>query len=697
MPSIRTPHTGSSTFSPTRRELLSLAGAGLLAPGLLYGCGGGGAAPTDYSSTRSQGRAAILKALAEHHGPSASVALVDRGQVVWAEAFGVIDKATQQPPTTDTMFGIGSVSKMISTIATMVLVDRQLVELDAPLTQYVSDFRMASPDSARITVRMLLNHSSGFPGTEYRNSTTEVPMAGYARQTEQTLATARLKHAPGEMAVYCNDGFAIAELVVAAATGKPYVQFVQDEILTPLRMEHSGFTLTVFPVGSYAPGYRDDVKQPLEVLNCYGGGGLYSTPSDMARVAMMLINGGELDGQRILSPGAVAEMARDQTASLPFNPVPSMRFGLGWDGVTQGGLQAVGVTTWHKNGGSVFYGSELFVAPQEQMAVFITATSTSYNAAGVAETILLHALADRGRIAGMPALLPNTPLPERTPTAADMAAIAGWYGRHDMLLRIDAQPDRTLAMLVDDQGQWRQRSAGLKLRADGTWSADAAPHLAWHTITADGRRYLVMRSTPGYGHVEEDLLYGQAMAPQAPLSAAWQARAGRTWLTVNEHPLAIEQPLSVGLHAVPDLPGYVVTDRGQIVDPSGDDTRARMCLKIPILAGTDLNDVVVDMRNGQEWLRLGSALSRPQATVPALAAGSHTATIGAEGYGEWFRLPASGTVSVANSVSWKVLDADLTQRAAGKGSGSSALPGSGDAAYLLVYGAPGAGVGVTVA
>ncbi|HMA06262.1 MAG TPA: hypothetical protein VKP68_00275, partial [Ramlibacter sp.] len=379
------------------------------------------------------------------------------------------------------------------------------------------------------------------------------------------------------------------------------------------------------------------------------------------------------------------------------NPVPSLRYGLGWDGVIEGGLEAVGVTTWHKNGGSVFYGSELFIAPQEQLAVFITATSTGYNPVRLAELILLHALVERGRIAAMPALLADVPLPERTATDADLAAIAGCYGRHDLVMRIDVQSDRTLTLLVDDKGQWRSRGTGLKLRADGTWSSDAAPHLAFRTLTADGRRYLVMRSSPGYGHYEEDLLYGQAMAPQAALSAAWQARVGRKWLTVNEHPLAIEQPLSVGLHAVPELRGYVITDAGQIVDPSGDDTRARMCLKIPILAGTDLNDVVVETRAGDEWLHIGSVLYRPQATLRALLAGSHAVPIGPEGFGEWFRLPASGTVSIANSTAWKVLDAGLAVVASGKNAGSASLPGTGDAAYLLIYGAPGAAVSVTLA
>lgn len=548
----------------------------------------------------------------------------------------------------------------------------------------------------QITIRMLLSHSSGFPGIEWRNSTTTVPVAGYARQVKQTLATARLKHAPGEMAVYCDDGFAMPELVVTAVTGKSYVQFVADEIFVPLGMNHSHYTLTVFPIGSYAPGYKGDAKQPLECLNCYGGGGLYSTPSDMARLAMMLMNGGELAGRRVLSAAAVAEMARDQTVSLPFNPVPTYTFGLGWDGVTQPGLEAVGVTAWHKNGGTVFYGSQLFVAPKERLAVFVNGLG-SYNPARLCELIMLHALAERGSIKVMPSPLPSVARPERTPTDADLAAIAGCYGRYDALLRVEAQPDRTLTLFKDVDGTWQANTAGLKLRDDGTYSSDSAPNISYRAITAEDRRYLVARVPLGYAHYKTELLYAQRIVPGSPLSAAWQARVDGKWLAVNHHPLAIAPILNAGLHAVPELPGFVITNAGQIVDPAGDDTRARMCLKIPIVGGMQLNDVETEVRGGEDWLRIGSVLYRPMATMPALAAGRHAVTIGAEGNGEWRKLPATGTVTIAGAVSWILCDADLAQLASGEGNGSASLPGKGGAAYLLVYGTAGSAIGMTIA
>lgn len=687
--------THGSPDSPTRRDVLCLGAAGLLGPGMLAGCGGGAA--VHYDATIGEARAAILQMLSDTGAPAASVALIDGDQVAWAEAFGLIDKAARIPPDVDTMFAIASVSKLFAAVATMILVDREQVALDAPLALYVSAFRMASPEYTRITVRMLLSHSCGFPGTESRNATTSVPFAGYARQTQETLATARLKHAPGELAVYCNDGFTMIERLVEAVAGKPYVEFVQEEILAPLGMRNSRFTLSNFPRGSYAPAYRGEAMQPQECLNCYGGGGLYSTPSDVGRLATMLMNGGMFLGRRILSAAAVHEMGRDQTASLPFNPVPTYRYGLGWDGVAQTGLRAVGVTAWHKNGGSVFYASELLLAPLERLAVFVVASSTGYDPMRMAESILLRALAERGSIAGMPALLPDVALPERAPADADLSFMAGCYARQNMVMRMEARPDRTLTWLVDANGQWQPRAVGLKLRADGTWASDDQPHRSFRALTADGRRYLAVRLVTGYGHCEEEMLYGQAMAPQEPLSPAWQARVGRTWLAVNEHPLAIEPPLSVALHAVPELRGYVITSAGQIVNPAGDDGRARMCLKISIAGGSDLNDVVVEPRGGEEWLRIGSVLSRPQASLPALPAGRHTIAFGADGFGQWFRLPASGRLSIAGSTAWKVLDDLLKIVASGVDAGSPALPGTGDAAYLLVYGAPGAGVSLVLA
>jgi CubicO group peptidase (beta-lactamase class C family) len=142
----------------------------------------------------------------------ASVLVLQDGNVLAHHEHGLADRAAGKPVTERTLFHYGSITKTLTAIAIMQLRDRGRLTLDDHVTQYIPELRQVhnpygSMDA--ITIRMLLSHSSGFPGIEWRNSTTTVPVAGYAKQVEQTLSTARLKHAPGEMAVYCDDGFAM--------------------------------------------------------------------------------------------------------------------------------------------------------------------------------------------------------------------------------------------------------------------------------------------------------------------------------------------------------------------------------------------------------------------------------------------------------------------------------------------------------
>ena len=203
-----------------------------------------------------------------NQGASAiAIALVDDKRIIWSQRFGLADRDTGQMPTDSTMFGIGSVSKMFAAIAVMKLVDRGVVDLDTPLVTYLPAFRMASAGYENITVRMLLNHSSGFPGTDYRNADIRSPVPGYLDQVLQTLSMSRLKAPPGYMSVYCNDGFTITEALIKAMSGKSYVQFVKDEILTPLGMANTRYPLSAFPAGSYAKAYVKGAAKPQEFVN----------------------------------------------------------------------------------------------------------------------------------------------------------------------------------------------------------------------------------------------------------------------------------------------------------------------------------------------------------------------------------------------------------------------------------------------
>ena len=300
-------------------------------------------------------------------------------------------------------------------------------------------FRSADPRYKDITVRMILNHSAGLPGADLRNAVTLSPYGGIARQVLATLSSARLKHDPGFMAVYTNDGFSLAELLVEAVSDQEFVDFVASEIFQPLGMENSRYPTEEFPEDSYAHVYVGDEEYPYLYLNMYGTGALYSTPTDMAKFSMMLASGGEYEGKRILSESAVRQMGLDQMAGT-FNPLPSdyIRFGLGWDTVAQPGMNALNLKGWQKGGDVTgFYGATMIVLPEEKMAAVVAGASgvDSGGSTEVAEALLLRALVEKGRLASLPSRVSASAAAHRIPSIAERLAVEGYYAASGALYR----------------------------------------------------------------------------------------------------------------------------------------------------------------------------------------------------------------------------------------------------------------------
>jgi len=651
-----------------------------------------------YTATIAECRTAIREALEETGADSMSVALVDGETVVWSEAFGLAQKSTGQAATTDTLYCIGSVSKLLATISVMMLADQGKIELDEPVVTYLPEFSMLSPEYRDITVRMLVNHSSGFAGSDYRNGSMAVPYTDYAEQVLTALKEERLKHDPGYLNVYCNDGFTMVEILVEALTGRSYPDFVHEEILAPLGMDDSRYAQKPedLPAGAYAEAYVEGQLVTPEFMSAYGSGGLYSTPSDMGRLAMMLMNGGSLGEVRILSPGSVAEMATDQTAGT-FNPLPSdgLRYGLGWDTVTQPGMAAVGITAWGKAGKTFAYSAEFLVLPEEQLAaVVLTDSEGGPRALAVAEHILLRALTERGSLDAMPEPPEETTLPEVTPSQGEERALSGLYAGNSLVCRATVAPDGSLSIETWTGEGWSPGLTNLTLRTDGWYTSDENPMFSWRHVAGDGRSYLAVRATTGYGHYLMAILYGEKLFATRAMTAAWEERAGQRYLHANvssdDWTSAVREfDPSFTLTTLPELPGYLFTPDVDILDASTDDARARMFLLIPGSTGRDLNDIAVVAVDGEEWLRQGSTLYRPLAGVPALALGPSTVTIGSEGLNEWRALPATGTLSVSGGEEWRLYDDGFEQIASGRGSGRITLAGTGEAMYLMLFGSPG--------
>lgn len=715
--------TSSLEDSGKRSEILRRAVVTAVAILLVASCGPS-SSQLAYDEAIQEGRNAARELLAQ--GASAvTIALVSSDRVIWSEAFGLADRDAGRAATASTMFGIGSVSKMFAAVAVMKLVDRGVVDLDTPLVTYLPAFRMASEGYENVTVRMLLDHSSGFPGTDYRNADIRTPVPTYLDQVLQTLSTSRLKAPPGYMSVYCNDGFTIVAALVEATTGTSYVQFVQDEILAPLGMADTRFPLAPFPDGAYARAYVDGTGRPQEFVNTLAAGGLYSTAGDVGRIAMMFLGDGMVGKTRILSGTAVAEMAADQTVGS-FDPIrnESFTFGLGWDTVKQPGLAAVGFEGWAKGGDSMDYGAALVVSPQAQLGIVVLTVTGggSSRAIAVAERVLLRALAENRRIAEFPSPLPPVALPVAPVPDGLLASIEGEYAQSGAIFQLRAQPDGSLLTSLRTDAGWTPPDWPLKLRSDGWFASDEHPLRAFKVIDAEvlgvPTQYLLNRAPAGYGqYVDESVFAQRVLRKPGQLPKAWQDRLSSTWLVVNESPDALAwsgMDPRLRLAEVPGLDGLVAVrppsdvpapasgrpdPRLHLVDASTSDTVAKMMLIIPQLNGRDLDDLDIELRDGEDWVRFGSYLHRPIASVPEIPKGTTDVfTIGSEGHAEWRAVVSDESpvdVAITTTGAWQLYDETFTSVANGRGSAIASLPAGGRLGYVTFFGD--AGQTVTVA
>lgn len=607
----------------SRRRFLRMSAAGMLIPAL-PACSGSEDSAIRFTDTIAWGRQAIRTHMRSAPDAAAvSVALLWQDQIVWQEAFGRASINDARPATIHTRFNIGSVSKVLAGLTGAMLHDRGVIDLDAPITRYLPQFTMLGQASQRITSRQLLSHSSGLPGTNWRGIFAFEPYADYAADTEAGLANFHAKHIPGEMAVYCNDGFTLFERVVLAATGLTYPDYVHQNILAPLGMDHSGYLVSRPESGDFAYPVSDGQQYGLEFVNAYATGGLNTTPGDMMKLARLFIGRGNSDGKQLVSPEAIADMGGEQNAHAAVNPSPEWRWGLGWDTVRQPTLDAAGILAWEKNGGTAFFQSEFFVLPDVGMALLITG-GLGYEPLTLAEEILLRALQEARQVKVAPAPVDTAAPPALTPPST-MNELIGIYGSVNFPIKVEVASGGALQLSRWLMDAWRPiidgNSGRYTLRADGWWWSDNNSLPSYRFDVAEltegdqtvQYRYLISRSTRGAGYHFVTMPVGQKLEPRDPLSSAWQARLGTQWRFANDISGSVAEALggeSVPLGSLPDLPGYLLWDGRQLLTPFNGN-RARMSVKVPVSDGRDLDEIEISADARGPLLRIGSRIYRP--------------------------------------------------------------------------------------
>lgn len=652
-----------------------------------------------FTAAITAGRAAVREALKQPHTTSASVAFVHDGKTVWSQTFGRGTTAGKKPTPTQ-KYGIGSVSKTVTAVAIMQLVDQGKVSLDAPVVQYLPDFTMKSPQYRQITVRMLLNHSAGLPGTDYSDGISSEPIAGYVERVLAGLRNSHLKTTPGAMNVYCNDCFTLAGEVVKRVSGMSLPDYVADNIFTPLRMRHSAYPSSIPAPGTYAPDIYGGKKQPFEVTNIWASGGLLSTSDDMAQFAKVFTGDGVVNGKRILSSSAIQQMSVDQTATTLRVAAPgSFRFGLGWDTMADPALKSAGVRGWTKGGDIGQYHAGFVVAPDQRMAVVVEGAGTGFSSSSaetIAHTVLLKAMVETGDIKGMPKPVAGPPGKNKVTqkqAKRKIRKITGVYLAQGTSFKVAKANKSSITLSVTSNGDWERVPGRLVLRNDGTFWGTTAPS-SLRIMRAWDRTYLVLRKPGGTGTYNSASTMGQRTRSGGGLSPAWQARVGHTWLLANENPASLSWTNSgsptIDINAIPGVSGYLMAS-GALVesvpfDARASDTVGSMFLEVPLLSGRDLYDFEFTRNGADEFLSFSSSVLRPAATVTPLASGSTAVTIGAEGLVEWRKTPAA-IVTLSGQSDWKLFDKELSIIDSG-GSATTAVEAPAGS-YLAIFGPPG--------
>jgi CubicO group peptidase (beta-lactamase class C family) len=259
--------------------------------------------------------------LSDDRVPGAALAVVDGDDVTYADGFGARDLEDNAPATPETLFGVGSCTKSFTAAAVVQLAEAGALSLEDPVDDYLPHLADAPGDP--VTLADLLTHTSGLPSDGSAGPLitrplglghVEVPLSsrGDFRRHVQDAADGRVTDR--ETFFYYNSGYTMLGLVVEAVTGRPYAEYVADELLAPLGMDRSTFDRAAFEAEAdrmtpyvEEEGSSREAAFPFDEF-VHAPGGLVSSVTEMAEWVRLFLGEGTVDGETVVAPERVASM-----------------------------------------------------------------------------------------------------------------------------------------------------------------------------------------------------------------------------------------------------------------------------------------------------------------------------------------------------------------------------------------------------
>jgi CubicO group peptidase (beta-lactamase class C family) len=350
---------------------------------------------------------ALMRKQVDSRAGSVSVAVMDKGEIVYTYVYGEANPVEGIPADIQTIYRYGSMTKPFTATALMQLVEQGRVDLDAWPGEYIPGF----PDRWKVTVRQLLDHSACMPD-ERRLADGLITKRGESFPPLEEIFTTYLKGdpelacEPGEISQYANVHYLTLARIIEEVSGESYETYVVDHILIPLKMNSTHFQIVEAPE-RYAKGQYPTAKidELVAKLNEYRGsetgdlvlqkgesfatlddftplapwGGLLGTPSDLTHFLQIHLNGGRYGDNQILKPETVAAMQKMQT-STDGSP---LGFGLSW----MVGEDEFGDFMYHSGGGATIETIMRFY-PNLDLGVVVMGSVNGYGAEKIADGLV---------------------------------------------------------------------------------------------------------------------------------------------------------------------------------------------------------------------------------------------------------------------------------------------------------------------
>lgn len=382
----------------------------------------------------------VLRGISAGGYPGASVVVGRRGAAVWEKGFGRLDWSSSSPLVVPerSIYDLASLTKVVgTTTAIMILFDEGKVHLDDPVKKFIPAFSGGAKDL--VTVRMLLEHRSGLPAGRDLWRTAHSP-----EEARDMVISTPLDCAPNECYEYSDLGADMLGFIVEAASGERLDQFLSERVFQPLGMGDTFFrpadslrdriapTEVTPPRGYPIQGEVHD-ENAFALGGIAGHAGLFSTASDLAVFAQMMLNGGSYNGTRIIADSTVALFTKRAAGTRA----------LGWD--TCGGTGSCGkYLSEHAYGHTGFTGTSLWIDPDRDMFVVLLTNRVHAARARRPAKVIADVRADLADAASL-AIMDYDDGPMDMPELFRADRAAGWNGRERHVARHSSRSRHTTA------------------------------------------------------------------------------------------------------------------------------------------------------------------------------------------------------------------------------------------------------------